>query len=108
MLTVFFSTANDFLQKSAVNATCKHSMDKGLKIVLQDSRSKISGWLPTNSAVDNQRYNCRSDLGSISVHHPNSRAEINEPITNGQSFSLAIEPLVIRSDQNIRRIAPHM
>lgn len=77
-------------------------------MVLRGSRAPNSGWLPTNPPEVNQNFNCIADLGSVSVHRREEKAEFFELLTTGRSLTLKVEPVVMRSDENIRKIPPKM
>lgn len=99
----------DFVQAKALKAECKQgfSSDKGLKIKLEDSRGKNSGWLPTKPLYVNEKINCLSDLGRIFIHRSGDVPFNFRNLVHGFLYSFVITPKIIQSDESIRRIAPN-
>lgn len=108
----FASIALDFIQNSFLNAHCHPEVSDttrtGMKFVLRFPRALNTGWLPTNPTDVNQRFNCKSDLGTIGLQDLLDFPGSHFQLSHGQSYSFAISPYVVKSDERIRSISPKL
>lgn len=102
----------DFKRKKFLEAKCENSHSdlsrKEMKISLRIPRSLNSGWLPTNPVDVNERFSCKSDLGSIGVSGITSYPASFYVLQHGLSYFHDITATAIKSDENIRIIPPEM
>lgn len=80
-----------------------------MKIVLRYARALNTGWLPTYPPHVNDRFSCKSDLGAVGIHSGTDfPASGFFELTHGQSYSVVINPIIIRSNENIKSVDPKL
>lgn len=111
-MALIHSIALDFNQNNLLEARCDQrpidSTRKEMKIVLRFPRALNSGWLPSNPPDVNQAFNCRSDIGAVGVHFASYFSLSFYSMLHGQAYSISISPVVLRTDENLRKIAPKL
>lgn len=103
-------TAMDFSGNKVLTAKCEHGLatNRGLKIVLRDTRDKNSGWSASKFQHENEHANCMYDLGRVSIHRRTNTPLDLSSIDHGKLHTFVITPTIIKSDESIRKIAPKL